>query len=200
VRYAVYRIRWAGIALILLGGLIAADRLGLFGERPAPVGGDCDRYHGKSFRVVYVVDGDTLDVDAPDGRRNTTRVRLWGVDAPETKHPTKGVGHFGPEASDFTQRACAGKVVSLELVPGKTRGNHGRLLAYVTLPDDTLLNRELVRLGYAYADPRYEHPRKAAFEQQQAAALAARRGLWRDVRGTDLPYYYRDRLLLPKAP
>ena len=49
-----------------------------------------------SATVKHVVDGDTIDI-AIGG--NTERVRLIGVNTPETKHPTKGVECFGPEAS-----------------------------------------------------------------------------------------------------
>ncbi len=200
LRYAAQRARWLTIALLVVGAVIVADRLGLFGIRPQVPRSDYERYHGQSFRVVRVVDGDTIDVDAPHEGRSYTRVRFWGVDTPETKHPHRGVQHFGPEADGFSRSACDGKVVKLELLAGKTRGKHGRLLAYVILPDGRMLNRELIRLGYGYADPRYDHPHKEEFLRLQAEALAARRGLWKDARSEDLPYYYSQKLSLPPAP
>ena len=48
--------------------------------------------------VIEVIDGDTVRLDL-DGSRES--VRLIGVNTPETKHPTKGVECFGPEASAF---------------------------------------------------------------------------------------------------
>jgi len=45
-----------------------------------------------------VVDGDTLVVE------NKERVRLIGVDTPETKHPNKPVEYYGKEATAFTKR------------------------------------------------------------------------------------------------
>jgi len=200
VRYTVQRLRWAIVALILASALMGADHLGLFGHRPEAATGDYERYHDREFRVVHVVDGDTLDVDAPDRDKPSTRVRLWGVDTPETRHPAKSVQHYGREATDFTRTACDQQTVRLGLVAGKTRDRYGRLLAYVTLPDGRMLNRELVRLGYGYADPRYRHPHQEQFELLQAEALAARRGLWQDVRNADLPYYYRDELVLQPRP
>jgi len=163
LRVAARKARWPAVALVVVALIIVADRAGLFGLRPAPTGDDYRRYHGKSFRVVRVIDGDTLDVDAPDGRRGHTRIRLWGVDTPETRHPQKGVQHFGPEAAAFTRRACEGNTVRLELAPRRTRDRYRRLLAYVFLPDGRLLNRELVRLGFGYADPRYRHPYREEF-------------------------------------
>jgi endonuclease YncB( thermonuclease family) len=136
-----------------------------------------------------VVDGDTLDVDEPDGDKPATRIRLWGVDTPETKARNKPVQHFGPEAAAFTTRTCEGKTVRLQLLPGKTRDNYHRLLAYVMLGDGATLNSELIRQGYGYADPRFDHPAKVQFLELQARARQARMGLWKDLKPTDLPYY-----------
>lgn len=58
--------------------------------------------------VVNVVDGDTIDVIL---RNKKTRIRLLGVDTPETVHPQKAVEKFGKEASDFTKKILNGKTV-----------------------------------------------------------------------------------------
>ena len=52
-------------------------------------------------QVVRVVDGDTIVLDGNE------KVRLIGVDTPETKHPRKPVEYFGKEASAFTKRMVA---------------------------------------------------------------------------------------------
>ena len=49
--------------------------------------------------IVSVADGDTVEVRV-NGQRE--KIRLIGVDTPETVHPTKPVGCYGPEASAFT--------------------------------------------------------------------------------------------------
>ena len=188
-RYAARRAGWVLAAAMVLLGLYAGDRVGIFGLAPRPVGEDYVRYNEKSFRVVHVVDGDTLDVDEPDGGNPATRIRLWGVDTPETKDRRKGVQHFGPEAAAFTTRACEGKAVRLQLLPGKTRDNYHRLLAYVLPGDGTMLNSELIRQGYGYADPRFDHPAKVQFQELQARARQGRLGLWKDTKPADLPYY-----------
>jgi len=51
--------------------------------------------------VLETVDGDTIDVMLDNKK---TRIRLLGVDTPETVHPLKSVEKFGKEASDFTKR------------------------------------------------------------------------------------------------
>jgi micrococcal nuclease len=97
--------------------------------------------------VTYVVDGDTVDVDV-DGRDE--RVRLIGIDTPETKRPDTPVECFGPEATDFvTTLLRVGTPVRLERdVVG--RDDFGRLLAYVFRAEDGMfVNHEIVRRGYA---------------------------------------------------
>jgi micrococcal nuclease len=183
-----------GAALVLAA--VAADRAGLFGKTPPA---DLAKYDGKSFRVVHVVDGDTLDIDCPDGPGPHTRVRLWGVDTPETVKPETPVEHFGPEASAFAQQAAGGKRVTLELERRQTRDKYGRLLAYVFLDDGQMLNRQLVQEGYGYSDPRYEHRYKQEFDRLQRHAMRERLGLWAGVRQDDLPYYYRDTLKLTET-
>lgn len=177
-------------ALALAAALLAlalADRAGLFGANQD----DLARYDGRSFEVVHHVDGDTFDLGVRDTRNGyaTTRVRLWGVDTPETKRPDTPVQHFGPEASAFTERATKERAVRVELLEHRTRDRHGRLLAYVTLPDGRQLNRLLVEEGYAYADPRFEHPRRRDYAEAMTRARQARRGLWRQLRPSDLPGY-----------
>lgn len=55
---------------------------------------DFDKYHGKSFLVIKIVDGDMIDVNTSDGDYPHTRIRLWGVDTPETKTDKTGVMFF----------------------------------------------------------------------------------------------------------
>ena len=184
LRYSARKALLAAAVVLVVGLLIAADRLGVFGHTPVP---DAQKYQGRTCRVVRVIDGDTLDVDVPDGRSGHTRVRLWGVDTPETVKPNSPVQHFGPEASAFTKRQAGGKEVRLELYGARTRGDFGRLLAYVVLPDGRMLNRALIEQGFGYADPRFDHPLRAEFQRLQNATQAARRGLWKNLRRSDLP-------------
>jgi endonuclease YncB( thermonuclease family) len=170
-------------AAVLIG---LADRAGWFGDRQEA---DLPRYHDKTFRVVRVIDGDTLDIDLPDGNRPCTRIRLWGVDTPETVRPEHPVEHYGPEASAFTKKAALKKQVRLELLPHRTRDKYHRLLAYVFLPNGTLLNRELITTGHGYADSRFDHPKKREFLQLQAAARRDKQGLWTQPNPHDLPDY-----------
>ena len=190
---------WFAVAAPVIISLVVADRAGLFGARPLD---DRAKYEGVACRVVRVVDGDTLDVDIPDGPNAHTRIRLWGVDTPEAHRPYTPVQHFAPEASDFTERLTMGREVTLRLEPARrTRDNpeYNRLLAYVILPDERMLNRLLVAQGYGYADPRYQHTFMDDFLDLQDQAHAAGRGLWANPNPDHLPDYLPPKLTRPAA-
>lgn len=149
---------WLGAAAALFT-LIALDHHGLLLFR-----GDWMRYHGKTFSVVKVVDGDTLDIAAPHGEKPTTRVRLWGVDTPELARSTRPAEPLAHDAAALTRRLCEGQTVTLQLEPHRLRGRFDRLLAHVALPDETLLNEALLLAGLARVDERYNHSRLTAYQ------------------------------------
>ena len=148
---------------------------------------DFQKYHTKSFTVANVVDGDTIDIDVPDGEDGHTRIRLWGIDTPETKHLKYGVRYFGPQASEFTKKLALGKPVTVYLEEHRTRGYYGRLLAYVQLPDGRFLNKVLLTEGFAYADLRFRHSFFHKYKQLEAAARSQKKGLWLKVKRNQLP-------------
>lgn len=125
-------------------------------------------------RITAVIDGDTLDV-AWAGRPE--RVRLLGVDTPETVDPDRPVGCYGPEASAFTSRRLQGRTVRLEF-DRERRDRFGRLLAYVDI-DGRRFNDELLAGGYArllVIPPNGRHAR--AMLDEELGARSAGRGLW----------------------
>jgi len=129
---------------------------------------DFEKYHAKTFTVINVVDGDTIDINIPDGNKEYTRIRLWGIDTPETKSPKKGVSNLGLQAADFTAKLALGKSVTVYLDKNCTRGYYGRLLAYAQLPDGKFLNEVLLTEGFA-------------------TARTQRKGLWQNVTRRQLP-------------
>lgn len=124
--------------------------------------------------VKRVIDGDTIQVARGS---KTLRVRLKCVDTPETKHPTKPVQPFGPEASAYTTKALEGKWVRLESDPEDQWDRYDRFLAYVFLEDGTLFNIELLRDGYARRT-RYLCRFKREADEAEREARAAGRGIW----------------------
>lgn len=127
--------------------------------------------------VVRVVDGDTLVVDQ-DGTE--VRVRLLGIDTPESVKPDSPVECYGPEASARTSELVTGRVVELEGDPTQDAvDQYGRTLAYVWLDDVTMLNEVLVAEGYA-REYTYDQPgsHQAKLLEAQQRAQAASAGLW----------------------
>ena len=130
---------------------------------------------GLEGTVVRVVDGDTVHVRLGD---RVEKVRYIGMNTPEVHHPTKGEEPGGREASEVNRQLVAGKRVRLEL-DVQERDRYGRLLAYVWV-GETMVNAELVRLGYAQVmtippNVRYQE----MFVKLQREAREAGRGLWR---------------------
>lgn len=78
--------------------------------------------------VRRVIDGDTIEVEFEDGA--VARVRLIGVDTPETVDPRRPVQCFGAEASARTRELLDGQRVWLERDVSQT-DRFGRLLRYV---------------------------------------------------------------------
>jgi len=126
------------------------------------------------WRVTEVFDGDTIEV-VRSGVTET--VRLLGIDTPETHHPTKPVGCFGPEASDFSTRYLLGQMITLEY-DIEPLDIYGRRLAYVILRGRNF-NQVLLRAGFARL--LVIAPNRAHGHDFLAAELFARhhrRGLW----------------------
>ena len=125
-----------------------------------------------TFTVTRVVDGDTLLLS------NGERVRLIGVDTPETVHPTKPVQYFGKEASAFTKKEIEGQTIRLEY-DQQRQDKYGRTLAYVyRSSDDFFLNAEIIKQGYGHAYTRFPFKYLDEFRSYEKEAREQRRGLW----------------------
>jgi endonuclease YncB( thermonuclease family) len=125
--------------------------------------------------VQRVTDGDTF-VATVAGRRE--RVRVIGVDAPETVAPNRPVEPYGRQASSFARRHLAGATVRLA-GDAEPRDRYGRLLAYVWLADGTFWNALLVAEGYAQqltVPPNVTYA--GLFRRLAAEARRQDRGLW----------------------
>ena len=122
-----------------------------------------------SGRVVHVSDGDTLTVLTAE--RREVKVRLHGVDCPESAQP------FGQAAKRTTLALAANQ--SVTVVPVDT-DRYGRMVGEIVLPDGSSLNRALVWAGYAWWYRRYA-PHDTDLQGLEQAARAERRGLWADA-------------------
>lgn len=135
------------------------------------------RAFSESGTVVKVVDGDTFDLDR---RGKVYRIRLIGINTPETKHPTKGVECFGKEASAQAKKLLEGKKVRLEADPNQSsRDKYDRLLRYAWIDGEELFNLMMIEQGYAYEatyDGAYKYQKE--FKQAQKTAEKKNKGLW----------------------
>lgn len=123
------------------------------------------------------VDGDTIKVMLDDKK---TTVRFLAIDTPETKHPTKGEQPFGKEASNYTcDKVKNAKKLEIEYDEGSTKTDkYNRTLGWV-FTDDTLLQKDLVSLGYAkvaylYGDYKYTEDLK----KEESIAKSKKLGVW----------------------
>lgn len=134
--------------------------------RAAPSGNTLE-----SYRVIRVVDGDTIVLE----RIGT--VRLIGIDTPETVDPRRPVQRFGREASAFMHRLLDGQRVRVEY-DWNRKDKYKRTLAYIYLLDGTFVNAEVVRQGYGFAYTRYPFKYLERFRKLEREARDGNRGLW----------------------
>lgn len=130
-----------------------------------------------SVKFEACVDGDTIKVML-DNKKTT--VRFLAIDTPETVHPTKGEQPFGKEASNYTcNKVKNAKKLEIEYDEGSTKTDkYNRALGWVFI-DDTLLQKDLVSLGYAkvaylYGDYKYTEDLK----KEESIAKSKKLGVW----------------------
>lgn len=135
---------------------------------------------GEQALVTKVIDGDTIEIEGG------IKVRLLGIDTPETKDPRRPVGCFGKEAANETKRLVEGSMVILEKDISET-DKYRRLLRYVFLPLDPqsssgqmlFVNDYLIREGFAKT---LTYPPDVKYTEQflkaQTEAKVNKKGLW----------------------
>ncbi len=126
---------------------------------------------GVQDRVTRVVDGDTVILE------RLGRARLIGVDTPESVRPDYPVEYFGREAAAFTRKSLEGREVTVDFGEERT-DSHGRQLVYLFLPDGTLFNAQLIKLGYAFAYTRFPFKFRLKFLAHEDTARQQGKGMW----------------------
>jgi micrococcal nuclease len=94
--------------------------------------------------VERAVDGDTIVISGGE------RVRMIGINTPESVKEAGDPEYFGKEASRYTSNNLEGKTIYLEKDVSET-DDYGRLLRYIYLEDGTFYNEKIVKEGYAFA-------------------------------------------------
>lgn len=135
-------------------------------------------------RVEWVYDGDTLKV------AGVGKVRLLGIDTPEQEASERDESYLrrkisrqalretARQATAYLIRNAKGQVVTLSF-DRERHDRFGRTLAYVTLADGRLLNREMLREGLALVYRRFDFELKAEFLATEAEARRSGVGVWR---------------------
>lgn len=128
------------------------------------------------YKVTEVYDGDTIAINMGS---SIEKVRMIGVDTPETHKPNTPVQCFGPQASDFTKNLLTGQAVRLEADPtNSNRDRYDRLLRYVYTQDGTLVDQKLIELGYGFAYLGFPFQKAESFAASQAEAQSQKLGIW----------------------
>ena len=160
------------LLLVVLAAAYGSTQTGGSGRPPARRAGAAP----SAAPVIRVVDGDTIVVGLHGGQE---RVRLIGIDTPESVKPGTPVQCYAKAASRETHALLDGRTV--RLVPDvEARDRYGRMLAYVyRRPDGLFVNAELARRGFAR---QLTIPPNVRFADRFGALVAqarrAGKGLW----------------------
>lgn len=135
----------------------------------------------KKFKVKRVVDGDTFIVEDHNNTNEEIKVRMLGINTPESVDPRRAVECFGKEASAKLESAIEGKYVYLETDVSQDKyDKYNRLLVYVTNESGEDINKNMITEGYAYEYTYQNNVYKKQLEYKQAENFAKfnLRGLW----------------------
>ncbi len=127
-------------------------------------------------KVVRVVDGDTI-VTLINGVDE--KIRIVGINTPETVDPRRPVECFGEEASKKAKELLEDKDIILE--DYLERDKHGRVLAYIQVMDENDnydFGEKMISEGYAYSFKSYPHDRLSFYNQLEKKAQTYKVGLW----------------------
>lgn len=139
--------------------------------------------------VTKVSDGDTIHLTTPE--QTILKVRLYGIDAPETDKINNHTGHinipgqpYGDESWKALENKIMGKKVKVDILD---IDKYRRMVGMIYL-NDRNINLEMIREGYAEAFIEYlKEPYRSEFLKVEQEARLAKKGIW------SLPDYERPR-------
>lgn len=127
--------------------------------------------------VIYVYDGDTVTLRTEDGSKH--KIRLYGIDSPETKQA------YGQAAKLALWRMVFKQVVTVEYTK---KDRYGRIIGKIK-KDGENINAEMVLRGSAWHYVRYA-PKDLLLKQSESMAKSEDMGLWQDTQPMP-PWNYR---------
>ncbi len=145
-----------------------------------------EKFYEGSVEIKRVVDGDTIIIRQRDRNDNQlpnpptyeARLRLIGIDTPETVKPDHPIEPFGPEASQFTKEFLSRGAARLRL-DRRRKDYYNRLLGYIYVGDE-MLNIEIVRAGLARVSsyPGDNQSIERKLRKAEDEARQAKMGIW----------------------
>lgn len=129
-------------------------------------------------KVVKVADGDTFTLLVD---KEQHRIRLYGIDAPETK----GGQPYSQKSKDCLATMIAGKTVTVNIMD---TDHYGRYIGLVSTSSIKDVNLEMLKAGMAWHYSYYD--KTPAYQKAQDLAKKSRIGLWKDPSPIN-PYEWR---------
>lgn len=136
----------------------------------------------EKYTVKRVIDGDTFVIENKNANNNEIKVRMLGVNTPETVDPRRPVECYGKEASSYLKSLIEGKEIYLQTDASQgDYDKYNRLLAYVINDSGEDINKKMILDGYAYeytyqnANP---YQKQKEYKQSENLAKFGERGLW----------------------
>lgn len=128
------------------------------------------------YPVHRVIDGDTIEVLI---KGETAKVRLIGVDAPELTDSRADVQPLAEDSKKYLTSLLTNQCVEVLIENNNKSDKYGRILGYVFLPNNRLVNLEIIKNGYAWALTKFKFAKLSEFLYAEADARNAKAGLWK---------------------
>jgi endonuclease YncB( thermonuclease family) len=171
---------WWAKALMATGLLAIGNTTGFLAGKKYS-----DYEHSLPPAVMSVYDGDTLTLS------NRKSVRIYGIDAPELHYRGEPPQPFATEARRFLDERMQGQRFECE----EKGVSFGRDVCETRLNGQNI-GLEMVRHGLAYAELKHTSAKdRKLYQQAEAEARDAKRGVWSLPGGGERPWDYRTRIL-----
>jgi endonuclease YncB( thermonuclease family) len=133
--------------------------------------------------VTHVSDGDTLKIETAEG--TVLKVRLYGIDAPETEKINRRTGEVTKQGQPFgedAERALMGKTLNKKVTVDIMSVDRYRRMVGIVRLDSRSINLEMVREGWAWAYRQYlDRPYASEYLGAENEARSKRLGLWQQA-------------------
>jgi endonuclease YncB( thermonuclease family) len=147
--------------------------------------------------VTKVSDGDTITVETRESTK--LKVRLYGIDAPETEKINRKTGRvnklgqpYGDESEKYLASLVLGKTVRLDIID---IDRYRRMVSVVWLGERNI-NLEMVKAGMAevYVEYLKYQPYRDQFLRAEREAKLKRLGIWSQGNMYERPNEFRKRM------